>query len=341
MSNAAKILSVEPRYAIPGGEITIECEDNRVSFDGRSGVLIDGVECRLTAASSNRILAIIPDGTDGGHVQLELLSDGMKSEPYSVVIGKQIASEMHMVANPAIDPSDDAIILTRSGSRGQQLPVTLFRLETDGYLDEMNEAVLNPTGIAFGPDGDMYVTNRAQGEVYAIDSSGSSSIYASGLGIATAIAFDRNGTMFVGDRMGTIYQVNDFADVEIFTKSEASVAAVHMAFAPDGRLFMTAPGFASKDAIHVIDVNGSSSIFYRGLGRPQGLAFDKDGALYAAACFRGRHGVVRIDPDGQSAECIVSGNGLVGLCFTRSGEMILATAETVYSLPCGIYGTLI
>jgi hypothetical protein len=32
---------------------------------------------------------------------------------------------------------------------------------------------------------------------------------------------------------------------------------------------------------------------------------------------------------------------VVGLCFTRKGEMIIATNEEVFSLPLGIYGTLL
>jgi sugar lactone lactonase YvrE len=114
-----------------------------------------------------------------------------------------------------------------------------------------------------------------------------------------------------------------------------------MAFGSDGRLYVSAPGLASSDAIHVIDKDGMVSTFFRGLGRPQGLAFDTEGNLYVAACYRGRHGIVRISPDGKSAEQFVAGNNIVGLCFTRNGDMIIATNDRVYSLPVGIKGTLL
>ena len=61
-----------------------------------------------------------------------------RSEPFNIKVGKKIADDLHLVANPAVDPKDDSIILTRSGSRGQKLPVTLFRLESDGFLIEMS-----------------------------------------------------------------------------------------------------------------------------------------------------------------------------------------------------------
>ena len=187
----------------------------------------------------------------------------------------------------------------------------------------------------------MFVTNRAQGEVYDVSRDGTRSLYSSGLGVATGIAFDSEGTMYIGDRAGTIYRLRDRLDNETFAVLEPSVAAYHMAFSPDGRLFVTAPGLASHDSIHVIDKDGFDDTFFRGLGRPQGLAFDNEGNVYVAACYRGRHGIVRIASDGLSAAHFVAGNNVVGLCFTRAGEMIVATNDTVYSVPCGITGTLL
>ncbi|MFM9903762.1 MAG: gluconolaconase [Pyrinomonadaceae bacterium] len=341
MSKAGKINAVEPPYAIPGGEISIECEGFNARHGADHGVFIGEERCRIVAASSSRILAIVPNGDGDGRTQIHLESGGVRGDLFPLVVGKLLADEMHIVANPAIDPSDDALILTRSGSRGQQLPATLYRLEPDGYLDELPEAILNPTGIAFDRDGQMFVTNRAQGEVYSVGRDGASTVYATGLGIATGLAFDAENMMYVGDRSGTIYRVRDFAEIETFTVMEPSVAAYHMAFAPDGRLFLTAPGLASHDAVHVVDKEGFDETFFRGLGRPQGLAFGKDGHLYVAACFQGRHGIVKIAPDGSNASHFVAGNNVVGLCFTRKGDMIVATNNSVFSIPCGVEGTLL
>lgn len=339
-------MSVEPQLAIPGGEIAVGGEAFRFARGSADGVYVEGVQCRIVAASVNRVLAIVPNEVVGSESREKLTSIhveslGVQSEVQSIAIGRKLTDEMHIVANPAVDPSDDALILTRSGSRGQHLPVTLFRLEADGYLDELPEAVLNPTGIAFDSDGQMFVSNRAQGEVYSVGRDGTATVHATGLGIATGIAFDRSGRMYVGDRMGTIYRVLDIGDVETFTVMEASVAAFHLAFGPDGRLFMTSPGLASHDAVHVIDVEGYDEKYFRGLGRPQGLAFDREGNLYVAACYQGRHGIVKITPNGRSCEHFVAGNNVVGLCFTRKGEMIVATNDSVYAIPCGIKGTLL
>ncbi len=341
MSQRLKITAVEPTFAIPGGEIAIACEGFDAARAG--GVLIGGQPARITAASSKRILANVPktNETDDGQTHIQLESGGAMSEPFPFYVGRLLVDGMHIVANPAVDPNDDAIILTRSGSRGQHLPATLFRLEADGYLDEFAEPILNPTGIAFDREGQMFVTNRAEGEVYAVGRDGGATVYASGLGIATGIAFDSLGRMYVGDRSGIIFRVRDDATPETFTVMEPSVAAYHMAFAPDGRLFLTSPGLASHDAVHAIDQEGYDEKFFTGLGRPQGLAFDKSGNLYVAGCYQGRHGIARISSDGQRAEHFVAGNSIVGLCFTRAGAMIVATGDSVYSIACGIEGTLL
>lgn len=341
MDKPVKIIAVDPPYAIPGGEIAVTCDGFRIAHGTPDGCYVEGIQCRITAASSTRILAIVPDEIAGGKTKVHLESLGAVSKELEITVGRKLVGDMHIVANPAVDPSDDALILTRSGSRGQHLPATLFRLEADGYLDELPEALLNPTGIAFDREGQMFVTNRAQGEVYAVGRDGGSTVYATGLGIATGIAFDADGLMFVGDRSGTIFFVKEFSAVETFTVMDPSVAAYHMAFGPDGRLFVTSPGLASYDAVHVIDKEGFDEKFFRGLGRPQGLAFDNAGNLYVAACFRGSHGIVRIVPDGSSAEHFVAGNNVVGLCFNRVGDMIVATGDSVFSIPCGIEGTLL
>lgn len=341
MSKAGRIISVNPPYAIPGGEVSIECEDFRIENYDDYGCFFDGQAARIVAASSNRVLAIVPEMFDSTSVEIFLESGGDRSEPFNIKVGKKIADDLHIVANPAVDPKNDHIIVTRSGSRGQKLPVTLYRLEQDGFLTEFAADVLNPTGIAFDTADEMYVTNRADGEVYHIVGDEEAVPFASELGIATGIAFDREGDMYIGDRSGTIYRVQSFGRPESFAVMEPSVSAYHMAFGPDGRLFVTAPKLSGFDSVYAIDRDGYEQIYYRGFGRPQGLAFDTEGNLYCAACFQGRHGIVRITPGGASAEMYVAGMNVVGLCFTRQGEMIVATNEEVFSLPLGIYGTLL
>ena len=322
--------------AIPGAEIEIRTVDFQVDTLS-PGLLIDGQPARVIAASSKRILAEVPADVSG-RVPVNINGDDAKTAYIS--IGSSIAEDMHIVANPAVDPRDGTIVLTRSGSRGFQLPNTLYRLEPDGFLDELPVEVMNPTGIAFSPSGEMFVSNRAAGEVYTIERGEEAIPYVTGLGVATGLAFDNEGTLFVGDRSGTIYRVPELGQAEKFAVIEPSVAAYHLAFGPDGRLYVTAPGLSSFDAVYSVDPSGSVETFVRGFGRPQGLAFDTGGNLYLVACYQGRHGVVRITPE-REIEHFVAGNNIVGLCFTGNGELIVATNDTAFRLDAGINGTLL
>jgi sugar lactone lactonase YvrE len=110
-----------------------------------------------------------------------------------------------------------------------------------------------------------------------------------------------------------------------------------LAFSPQGDLFVTGPTTSSFDAVHKIDEHGTVSTFYRGLGRPQGLAFDVTGNLYVAASLAGRRGIVRITPAGE-ASLQVAGHGLVGLAFGPGQSAILATTTAVHHLSWNVQG---
>jgi sugar lactone lactonase YvrE len=147
--------------------------------------------------------------------------------------------------------------------------------------------------------------------------------------------------MYVGDRTGTIYRVNGIGEERPWAQLEPSVSAYHLAFGPDDALYVTGPTVSSFESVMRIDASGEVSAFYRGLGRPHGLAFDREGFLYVAASLHGRRGIVRITPDGRDAELFIAGMNVVGLAFSSTGEMVVATHEAVYRLPLGIYGTLL
>jgi len=202
--------------------------------------------------------------------------------------------------------------------------------------------VTNPTGIAFDKLGQMFVTSRMDGTVYRVTPFQEAVAFARNLGIATGIAFDRVGRMYVGDRAGTIHRVNAQGESEVFALLEPSVAAYHLAFGPDDNLYVTGPTVSSHETVQRIDADGRVSVFFKGLGRPNGLAFDREGNLYVGASYAGRRGVVRIAADGSEARIVVAAEmNVVGVAFSASGEMIVATYEAVYSLPMGIKGTLL
>jgi len=157
--------------------------------------------------------------------------------------------------------------------------------------------------------------------------------YAEGMGVATGIAFDREGSLYVGDRNGTIFKIAPDQQVFVFATLELSVSAYHLAFSPQGDLYVTGP----NDRVFKIDPNGTVSTFFKGLGRPQGLAFDVEGNLYVAASLNGTRGIVKVTT-AATAKLEVAGQGLVGLAFAPGRSVILATTSAVHHLSWNIQG---
>jgi sugar lactone lactonase YvrE len=178
----------------------------------------------------------------------------------------------------------------------------------------------------------MFVTSRLDGTVYRITPFKEAVPFARNLGVATGLTFDKADTMYVGDRTGTIYQVNGIGEETIWAQLEPSVSAYHLAIGPDEALYVAGPTVASFDSIMKVDADGEVSVFYKGLGRPQGLAFDETGNLLVAASLRGRRGIVRISPDGKDADMFVAGINLVGLAIGPVGDLAIVSTDSVYRL---------
>jgi sugar lactone lactonase YvrE len=331
------IENLSPRAGIDGGEVVITCRDFVFSTYEQACVTFGGLETRPISASPSRVIAPVPSSEllEGGEVDVTLEVNGFRSAPGRFVVGSKLAENLHPVANPAVDRDNGAIYTTLSGTRGQKVPVSVYKITPDGNSEPFLTDITNPTGIAFSPDGEMYITGRYDGSVYRVTPFKDAEVFARNLGIPTGIAFDSDGRMFVGDRTGTIYLINDLGEATTFATIEPSMAAFHLAFGPDDCLYVTGPTLSSFDSVMRINREGEVTRFFTGLGRPQGLAFSRDGNLYVTASRRGHRGVVRIDPNAE-AEVVVAGVSLVGLCFDERGNMVVASNRELFRVPLGI-----
>jgi len=328
------IESVVPRAAIPGGEISILgsgfVEDGRdrpvVRFGKHTGSLL--------LSSASRLIVRVPEGVTSADLTVDV--GAAVSAPAPVVVGLTIAENLHPVANPALDPAGN-IFSTFSGSRGQKVTTSVFRIDTGGVMHPFLDGVMNATGLAIDHEGNLYVSSRMEGSIFKVTPDGQRSAYAEGMGVATGIAFDREKNLYVGDRTGTIFKIGPDRQIFVFATLEPSVAAFHLAFGPDGDLYVTGPTTSSYDHVFRVSPAGEVKSFYRGLGRPQGLAFDAQGNLYVAASLAGKRGIVRLTPDARP-ELVVSGLNIVGLAFGRHGSMIAATNNSLVELHMGIEG---
>src|SRR5258706_7810411 len=324
------IESVSPVLALAGGEVRIAGSGLRSQQWQRPRVQFGEVEGGVVISSDSFLVARVPDGATSGPVVVA--ADGHVSNAHTVKVAVPIAESLHPVTNPALDAQGN-IYATFSGSRGQKVPVAIFKIDTNYIVKPFVAEMMNATSIAFDRAGQMYVSSRHDGAVYRVAPNGTMTTYAEGMGVATGIAFDREQNLYVGDRSGTIFKIARDQQVFVFATLELSVSAYHLAFNPKGDLFVTGP----TDRVYKIDPNGTVSTFYKGLGRPQGLAFDMDGNLYVAASLSGTRGIVKIAPNGL-ANLEVAGQGLVGLAFAPGRSVILATTSSVHHLPWDIQG---
>lgn len=326
------ITAVVPTAAIPGGELQIR--GTGLARENRPQVSIGDTEAQVVVGSDSYVVARVPSGASDGDVVVS--RNGDVSNTFSCDIGVQVAENVHPVANPAVDHSGN-IFTTLSGPRGQKTPVSVYKIDLNYTTTAFATDIMNATGLTFDRDGVLYVSSRNDGIVYQVTPSGSMSVYVEGMGVATGMAFDEDDNLYVGDRSGTIFKISRSRQIYVFTTLEPSIAAYHLSFGPDGYLYVSGPTTSSFDNVYRCSAAGEVEVFYRGLGRPQGLALDRKGNLYVAGSLRGQRGVIRIDQD-RNAEVFVSGPGIVGLAFSPSRAAILATNNALFRVDVDVAG---
>ncbi len=329
-----RLTNLIPPAALPGG--TIELHGTHLDPTGNHvpHATIGDTFAPVTLSRPNRALVQVPEGSISG--DLVLHRNGDTSNPLHVRVAVPMAENLHPVANPAVDATGQ-VFATLSGARGQAVPVSIFKVQRDFQVTPFVRDLLNPTGLAFDPNGFLYASSRAEGTVYRISTNGEIATYAEGMGVATGIAFDKDGNLYVGDRSGTIFKISGNREIFVFATLEPSISAYHLAFNSEGMLFVSGPTTSSNQSIHAIDRDGNTRVFYQGLGRAQGIAFDVNDNLYIAASLRGQRGIIRITPH-REASVAVSGNNLVGLAFLEDGCAALASRDSLYHVDLGIEG---
>lgn len=323
---SATIRRLAPSAVVPGGRLTIDGDGFDVSPGRVPGVTIGGEAVRLARASSSSLVVHIPEGLPGGLQAVAV--EGVEGATAFVTVGTMVTTGVHQVDSPVFD-RDGRLYATLSGGRGQDTPVSVFRIERDGSRESFVSGIANATSLAFDGDGVLHVSSRFEGAVYTVASDGTSTKLADELGVACGLAFGGDGALYVGDRSGTIFRLRDGSTLDAFATLPGSIAAFHLAMAPDGILHVAAPTLNSCDAVYRVMPDGSASRWADGFGRPQGLAFDHAGRLHVVDALAGHSGLYRLTPDGQR-DLVVSGQGLIGVAFDPTGGFVVCTSDTIY-----------
>jgi len=331
---APRIDDVMPPAALPGGEVELVGANLGPAGTTSPAVIVDGSPAHILLSRPTRLAFKVPDLASTGMLEVHIGSQVSNAAP--IRVARELNEGLHPVTSPTVSRSG-MVYATISGPRGKATPVSVVRISPDGRGTPFVTGILNATGLAFNPEGDLFVTSRAEGTVYRVDPAGEFTVYAEGMGVATGAAFDREGNLFVGDRSGTVFKINTARQIFVHATLEPSVSAYHLAVNRKGTLFVTGPTHSSNDAIWAVEPNGDTRVWHRGLGRPQGLAVARDGSLYVAASLHGRRGVVRVTATGE-ANLVLAGTNIVGLAFSPLGSVVLATNQAVYDVDLGVEG---
>ncbi len=330
---AAGVTAVRPAWAIEGGRITIQGTGYPVDRPQLPVVRIGGVRARVVYASSSELGVIVPSGLEGGRSTVTI--DGFDEEA-SVGVAAGIATGLHQVDNPVFDHEGN-LFVTYSGTRGQEVPVSIFKVRPNGTRETFSSGIVNATSMAIDPEGRLYVSSRFEGTVYRVHADGTFETFANDLGVACGLAFAPDGTLFVGDRSGTVFKVDRQGKASAFASVPASVAAFHLAIGPEGAVYLTAPTLSTYDSVFRIDRDGTVTTLDTGFGRPQGLAFEASGDALIIEALAGASGLYRLKaPAGNlgtvQSELILAGPGLVGVAVDPFGGLVVCSNETAYRL---------
>lgn len=319
---------------IAGSDFRLDAQITRLP-----GVRIGPHDARVVFARPTELVVVVPSQVEGGRMPVRL--DDVAGTTVLLEVGVPLATGLHLVDSPVFD-SKGNLFVTYSGTRGQQAPVSIFKVTPGGTREPYATGILNPTSLAIDPTGRLYVSSRFEGSVYRVGDGGAAEPFATDLGVACGLAFDPSGHLYVGDRSGSVFKVAPDGSATIFASLPASVAAFHLAYGPDQYLYVTGPTLAPRDALYRVGTSGQVEVVWSGFGRPQGVAFDAAGSLYVVEALAGSSGLYRLRrrSDGRlgEPELVVASASLIGVAIDPAGGLVVASADTVYRLDVPVRG---
>ncbi|MEJ2111087.1 MAG: hypothetical protein P8Z37_14490 [Acidobacteriota bacterium] len=318
------ILSVVPSIGVPEGEVSIRCRGFRPGLSSK--VFLGEVAAPIASASEDKVIVRLPESPNC--LGLTLKAEAADSPVFPFTLATRLVMDLHPVANPAVAP-DGSLITTISGGRGQQVSEPLVRITKQGDKVPFDCEIMNPTGLAFSPEGQLYITSRNDGTILRYRDFKDIEVIATDLGVPCDLVFDNDGLLYVGDRTGKIYRIDSAGNKEVFASLEPSIAAYHLAVDAENRLYVTGPTFSMSDSLYRISVDGEVQILLEGLARPQGMAFLSDGDLLLCAGYKGKKGVFRYSMKDGMVHHLVAAPILVGLAISDR-DLYFATGDSIY-----------
>ena len=198
-------------------------------------------------------------------------------------------------------------------------------------------SLINPSGLALDRDSNLFVSCRNDGTIHAFTPDGRAEQWIEGMGVATGIAFDRDGNLVCrAIAAGRFSKSVPSREIFVFATMEPSVAAYHLAFHPSGDLFVTGPTTSSFDRVYRINRAAKSSRIFADLdGRKAWLLIATEICTSRRRMRTARH---RAHHAGRQSRHGSERLGLVGLALLPSGRAIFATTNALFTLDWDVRG---
>lgn len=217
----------------------------------------------------------------------------------------------------------------------------IARVSSDGTSEPVAE-LTNAVGIAFTPDGALYVCEFGtsslpqpnDGAIYRVDPDDSLHLVVEGIPNPNFIIYSPQDTLLVSDNMANIiYEVSAGGVLTEWLNPIQSPNG--MVYAPDRQALYVAGTFAVNSPVYRIDLDAAGEptgveeiAQLDALGLPDGIAMDENGILYVTENSLGK--IVRVNPNGGETEVVAEG-------MLTPASMAFGRGEGFD--PCSIYVT--
>jgi sugar lactone lactonase YvrE len=324
-----KITQVKPKVGLPGGTVEIlgegfdpwEIQSNHLHF-GQTTSWIKGI-------SEDRIITQVPPDGRTGEIYIEY--NGSSSNRIPFCIPEEKIGGLYQMDNPVL-AADGFLYTALSGPRGESTPTSVYQINLDTWEKHPYiQGIMNVTSLVMKSTGELFACSRQTGKIYRILGENEYEVFSQGLGAAFGLAVNSKDELYVGDRNGTIFRVDNEGQATFFATLPQSYIGYHLVFNSDDELFVTAPTHMGENYIQKLDQHGKATPYFSGHNLLHGFCFDGDGNIYIAEGKRFESHIIKITPDLQK-ELVVSGQEFIGVLFDYEDNLLISSRHHLYQI---------